>query len=86
MQLERPFFSLHLMENELTSGTRSLRASSSGEPLQYQVGASSRRFPFSNGDASARSFPSRRAVDCVNFVLPTRKGFIFLSVFVLRLI
>lgn len=73
MQLERPFFFLHLMENHLTSGIRSLRAASSGELVQYQVGASSQRFHFSNRDASTRSFPSRRAVDCVNFVLPTRK-------------
>lgn len=48
MQLERPFFFLHLMEKEPTSGISSLSASSSGELVQYQVGASSQRIPFSN--------------------------------------
>lgn len=48
MQLERPFFFLHLMENEPTSGISSLSASSSGELVQYQVGASSLHIHFSN--------------------------------------
>lgn len=71
MQLERRFFFLHLMENELTSGIRSLRASSYGELVQYQVSDSSQHFHFSNRAASTCSLPSQRAVDCVNFVLPS---------------